>query len=391
MLALLYAAAAAIVVMGMWSPWFYSYRILPGAGTNAKGVFVPAPLQVLQRLQALGTFALALVVLVRARLVGPAAVRSQLTQLTVGAALVVIGCALMFANAYVGSLRFESLPQSLAMLGGLLVAVSFVRYRGLLEGQLLRSDLKSSGLGAGLLMACYVVLMVVAGASEQLVAGLGWFVLTVFVLSEDLRALADRAFYGSGSRAGRSVLRTVTSYAGATETLDLASLSVGQSSEVVAYLSALDRAGLAAARLEGPRAQRLELLAREEFAAVRDALGLPATWGPADGLSAPAVTRSVTQRLEPRERQALGLKYLGYSDKQMARLMGVKVNVPRSYLSEGTRKLGLSAGPSLMLFVYLSGFVESDALPLLAVTPAGAALSREATQVPLREPPEELV
>ena len=390
-LALLYVFAAAIVVMGISSPWFFTYSIPPGAGPDAKGVFVAGRLQALQSLQALGTFALALVVLLRARRSGPAAARSQLTLLTVGTALGVIGGALMLVNAHVGSLRFESVPQSLAVLGGLLVAVSLVRYRGLLEGQLLRSHLKSSLLGAGLLMACYLALMAVGGASEQLIAGLGWFVLTVFVLSDDLLALADRAFYGAGSRAGRSVLRTVANYAGAPDSLDVASLSRGQSSEVVGYLSALDRAGLAAARLEGPRAQRLELLAREEFAPVRDALGLPATWEPADGLSAAAVTESVGERLQPRERQALGLKYLGYSDRQMAELMAVKANVPRSYLGAAKRKLGLSAGAPLMLFVYLSGLVESDALPLLASAPTAAVLPKEATRVPPSEASEELV
>ena len=77
---------------------------------------------------------------------------------------------------------------------------------------------------------------------------------------------------------------------------------------------------------------------------MRAALGLPDAWRPADGLSPREVRSAVTARLEPRERQALGLKYLGYSDKEMARLMGVKPNVPRSYLSAGKRKLGVPSG-----------------------------------------------
>ena len=74
---------------------------------------------------------------------------------------------------------------------------------------------------------------------------------------------------------------------------------------------------------------------------MHDALGLTATWEPADGLSAAAVTGSVAERLQPRERRAVGLKCLGYSDKQMARLMAVKTNVPRSYLGTAKHKLGL--------------------------------------------------
>ena len=291
--------------MSMWGSLFYVYRVPAGAGPGAKGVFVPGPLQFLQLLQAFGTFALALVVLLRARRgVRSAAVRSQLTLMIAGAALALLGGALMFANSYVGSLPYESLVQPVTVLGGLLVAVPFVRYRGLLEGQLLRSDLKASLLGTGLLMTCYVALMAVAGAPAQLVAGLGWFVLAVFVLSDDLRALADRAFYGAGSRASRAGLRTAASYAGASETLDLASLSPGQSAELVEYLGALDRAGLASERLEGPRAQRLELLAREEFAPVRAALGLPADVG-----SRPTVSPRgghAARRTPPRAARASG-------------------------------------------------------------------------------------
>jgi hypothetical protein len=381
-LTLAYVAAASVTAMSMWSGLIFTYQIPAGGGPDAKGVFIPGPLQFIQVLQSLGTFALALVVLLRARRVAPAAVRSQLTLMIAGGGLALFAGALMFASSYVGSLRDESLLQPLVVLGGVLVAVPFVRYRGLLEGQLLRSDLKSSLLATALLMGVYLILMVAAGASEQLVAGLGWFVLAAFVLSDDLRAIADRAFYGAGSRAGRAGLRTAASYAGAGETIDVANLAPGQPAELVEYLGALDRAALVTARLEGPRAQRLELLAREEFASVRDALGLPAGWEPVDGLSAEVVTGRVAQRLEPRERQALGLKYLGYSDKQMAQLMGVKANVPRSYLGAAKRKLGLSAGAPLMLFVYLAGLVDSDALPLLAIPAAGSASSGVATQNP---------
>ena len=65
--------------------------------------------------------------------------------------------------------------------------------------------------------------------------------------------------------------------------------------------------------------------------------------------------------------------------------MGVRSNVPRSYLSAAKRKLGLPAGAPLQLFVYLAGLVESDALPLLAIPPVRAALPQAATQVPAAE------
>ena len=379
LLALAYATAIAITALTMWGTLFFAYRIPAGAGRDARGVFVVGRFQFVQVLQALGIFALALIVLLRARRVAPATVRSQLTLMIVGSALLVFGGGLMFANLYLGSLPFESLLQVLPVLGGLLIAVPLVHYRGLLEGQLLRSDLKASLLAAVLLMSLFVLITAMVGMPSGRVAELGWFVLAVFVLGDELRGLADRAFFGAGQRAGRTGLRAAASYTGSPEPLDIASLSPGQSAELIDYFSALDRAGLATTRLEGPRARRLELLARKEFAPVRDALGLPATWHPADGLPALAVTRRVAQRLEPRERQALGLKYLGYSDKQMAGLMGVKAGVPRSYLGAAKRRLGLSAGAPLMLFVYLADLVESDALPLLAIPPT-AALPLEATQ-----------
>jgi DNA-binding CsgD family transcriptional regulator len=106
---------------------------------------------------------------------------------------------------------------------------------------------------------------------------------------------------------------------------------------------------------------------------VRRALGLTDGWRARDGIDRRAVSAVVAEQVEPRERQALGLKYLGYSDKEMARLMGVRPGVPRSYLSAGKRKLGISAGASTSLFVHFAGLVEDDALPLVD---AGAATAR---------------
>jgi hypothetical protein len=191
--------------------------------------------------------------------------------------------------------------------------------------------------------------------------------------------LADRVFFKPASRASRAGLRTAAAYAGSADALDLAALTPGQYAELIGYLSELDRAGLATARLEGPSDVRLTLLGRDEFAVVRKALGLSADWAPPDGVVRDAVREHLACRIEPRERQALGLKYLGYADKEMARLMGVKPNVPRSYLNEGKRKLGLPAGAPLMLFVHFSGLVDDDALPLLGATEEALAIgSRDA-------------
>jgi hypothetical protein len=213
--------------------------------------------------------------------------------------------------------------------------------------------------------------VLLSGGSLRILLGVGWFVLAAFVFRDDVRALVDRVYYGASSRAERAGLRTAATYAGEAPAVDVASLSPSQSGELVDYLSSLDRAGLAAARLEGADDARVELLAREEFVAVRVALGLPEVWSPEVGLGG-GVSQAVEERLEPRERQALGLKYLGYSDKEMAQLMGVRPNVPRSYLSAAKRKLGLSAGAPMMLFVHFAGLVESDALPLVTAGPSAA-------------------
>ena len=385
----LYVASAVVVAIGIGTTWFYTYVVPAGTGPDAKGEFIPGRLQFLQLLLVLAVFALSVLVLMRARRTRISAVRSQLTLLVVGMALLLGAVATAFINLYVGSLSLETLLQPIGALGALLVGLPLVRYRGSIDGQLLRSDLKSSLLASGLLMLAYVVLAAAAGASEQLIAGLGWFALAVFVLGDELRGLADRVYFGAGSRAARAGLRTAASYAGGSQTLDVASLDQGHSVELVEYLVALDRAERATERLEAPGTQRLELLARPEFEPVRRALRLPEEWRPAGPSLEPALRERAVQGLEPRERQALGLKYLGYSDKQMGQLMGVKVNVPRSYLGAAKRKLGLPAGAPLMLFIHLVGLVESDALPLMGVSARAAASPSEARQSAPREPAEE--
>lgn len=369
LLAALYAFAALIYVLSLDNALIYPWTAPESeAGVAVDGASGVGPLYPLMIVQTTGTLALGVVVLGRAR----RAVRrdgrrvpGQLTRLLVGAVLLLAGAALMFANVYLGSITGEGFLQVALLAGGVLVAGSVARYPGLVDGQLLHADLKASLLGSLLVMAAFVSLVLAVGAGLQVLIGMGWFVLAVFLLRDDLRELADRAFYGPGERAARKGLRTAAVFAGSGGSLDLTALSPDQTGELLEYLGSLDRAELGAARLEGAVDPRLVLLARGEFETVRRALGLPETWDVRDRLDRQAISAAAAERLEPRERQALGLKYLGYSDKEMAQLMGVRPGVPRSYLSAGKRKLRLPAGAATMLYVHCAGLVEHDALPLL--------------------------
>lgn len=371
LLIVVYAAAALILAAGLNDVLVYRYVPAPPEATaDVNGTLERGPLYPLYVLQITGTLAAALWVVVRARRgrsAAPVQVRPALDWLIGGTSLMLIAAVAMFGIfAAGGGLETESLVDPLLGLGALMVAVPFVRYPGLIGGQLLRSDLRSSLVGAAALTAAFTAIVLAVGGSYRALAGLGWLVLAVYVFADDLRALTDRVFFGAGSRAGRASLRTTAAYAGSERLLDVASLTPGQARGVAEYLDVVDRAGVAAAQFERGGDPRLQILARDEFAAVRQALGLPETWSPDLGLAIDATSAHVADRLQPRERQALGLRYLGYSDKEMARLMGVKVNVPRSYLGDAKRKLGLAAGAPLMLFVHFSGLVERDAIPLLA-------------------------
>ena len=370
-LALVYGAAALVYALSFSDTLIWRYSApLANATVNVNGSTVPGRLYWLYAAQTVATLVLALFALVHARRANPRVaeqVRATLDRLVFGTALMCAAAALLFALVfYAGGLWIESLLDPILGLGAILVAIPFTRSPGLAEGQLLRTDAMSSLLGAALLMAAFTAVVLAAGGSFRGLAGLGWFALAVFVFADDLKSLADRAFYRPSSRAARAGLRAAAAYAGAGSDLDVATLTASQARVVFGYLEGLDRAGVAAARLRGTSDPRLALLGRDEFAPVRAALGLAPAWAPEQGLAGEDVFRQVAACLEPRERQALGLKYLGYSDKEMARFMGVRAGVPRSYLSEGKRKLGLVAGSPLLLFVHFSGLVGRDAMPLLA-------------------------
>jgi DNA-binding CsgD family transcriptional regulator len=140
-------------------------------------------------------------------------------------------------------------------------------------------------------------------------------------------------------------------------------LSPEQASELVRILGELNRAGSTSTEVVDYTAQRL--LARSEYAPVRAALGLPAGWVREDGISLPEVWEAARSTLPQRNRRALALWHLGYSDKEIARVLSVTPNTARSYREEGKKKLGLDAKRSIALYVQLAGFVDSDALPLL--------------------------
>ena len=390
LLAIAYSAAAAVCILAFSPTRVFLWQ---SAASAADAPLAVGPLYPVMLVQLPVTAALALAVLVHARLrPSPAASRvlGLLDQLVAGMALLFVACVLMQTNVYVGgSAWVESAYYPILLAGSLLVVRAFARYPGLIEGQLLRTDLRSSFLGAVLVLSAFTVLVLEAGGSFRVLAGLGWMALALFVFTDDIRALVERAAFGSGSRAARAGLRTAAAYAGSRSRLDVSALTPEQARSVVGYIGELDRAGVAAARSGGTGGARLTLLAREEFAPAREALGLPPSWTAEQGLDAEAVARHVAARLEPRERQALGLKYLGYSDKEMAQHMGVKVGVPRSYLGEGKRKLGLLAGASFTLFVHYSGLVERDALPLLSgrrPEPLGSAATEPAPEEPAPAP-----
>ena len=286
--------------------------------------------------------------------------------LVVGTATILAGVCLLLANALAGFPLVEAYLQPVLLLGLLLAGIPMGSHAGLVEGQLRRGDLRASFIGATIVMAVFSALVAALGGPVAVAIGMGWVVLVVYVASDRIRAAADRAVFGAGRHAASAGLRAAAGYAGSGAALDLEALAPGQDGAVLAYLGEVDRAALAAASLEGERDPRLGLLGQERFAAVREALGLPAGWVPADGISPEAVRAAVAGTLRPRQRQALGLRYLGYSDKEMAALMDVRAGVPRSYLGDARQRLGLPAGAELTLFTHFAGLAEEDALPLLA-------------------------
>ena len=255
----------------------------------------------------------------------------------------------------------------IAAIGAALIAVSILAYSGRLDGRLLWADFKASLLGATIAMGIFVGVGLLLGVPGHILAGLGWIVLLLVVLGDRVQALAD-SFYPARVRVARLGLRTAANYAGTLGRLDVDDLSPEQASELVRILGELNRAESTSMEVVDYTAQRL--LARSEYAPVRVALGLPAGWVPEDGLSLPEVWEAAQSTLPLRDRRALALWHLGYSDKEIARVLSVTPNTARSYREEGKKKLGLDNKRSIALYVQLAGFVDSDALPLLELSNA---------------------
>jgi DNA-binding CsgD family transcriptional regulator len=371
-----YAFAVAAFIGRLFNGVFIEFESIKLDQNGYVSGILPGRFYWVMALQMVLTTGLALAILLHARFAGttPArAVRSQLNMLTAGTGLVFASAVMLALDGFLPSPVPDALLLPIGIVGAVMIALPLVRYQGRLGGQLLRLDIKTSLLITVLMMTAFMVIAMLAHATMAVVACTGWLVLVPVVLGDDLRDLADRFFYGRAARAARAGLRTAEAYAGSSRTLDVDALTTGGSTEFLDYLSDLDRAGLGSDR-HGPGPSRpdgdwLKLLAREEFAHVRDALGAPKGWSLGQELPIEEIRRQAAIKLEPRERQALGLWYMGHSDKDMARLMGVRPGVPRSYLSEGKKKLGLVAGPPLTLFVHFAGFVGSDALPLLQPGP----------------------
>jgi DNA-binding CsgD family transcriptional regulator len=372
-----YAFAAAAFIGRLFDGVFIEFESIKLDQSGYVSGILPGRFYWVMALQMVLTTGFALAILLHARFAGTApakAVRGQLNMLTAGTGFFFVSMVLLALDGYLSSPVPDALLLPIGMVGAVMIALPLVRYQGRLGGQLLRLEMRTSLLVTVLVMTAFMVIAMLSHATMPVVACTGWLVLVPVVLGDDLRGLADRVFYSRAARAARAGLRTAEAYAGSTSVVDLDALTPGGSTEFVDYLSDLDRAGLGPdrhgtgpGRLDG---DWLKLLAREEFALVRDALGAPTGWSLGEELPIEEIRRQAAIKLEPRERQALGLWYMGHSDKDMARLMGVRPGVPRSYLSEGKRKLGLVAGPPLTLFVHFAGFVGSDALPLLQPGPA---------------------
>lgn len=371
-----YVAAMVVMVAGSTTDLVFDY---PGAPLNPQHAASSFPLGPLY-----WTFpAIVVAPLVGAEIVfvvalrrgrgGSDGTRPQLQLLMAGTGLFLLGTVLVVGNAIAGLPIPEGCLQPSLAAGALVTAYAFARFPGLVEGQLLWSDLKASLLGTAIVMTLVAALIIVSGGSHYVLAASGWLVLVAYVFNGQLRSLADRPFFAVEARADRADLITAARFAGGPATLDLSALSGSQSGGLVDYASEVERAGVAWERLRFERDLWMELLDREEFAAVRRALGVPADWTAKQPFPAQTVREAIEECLKPRERLVIGLKYLGYSDREMADVMGVKVNVPRSYLSDAKAKLGLSAGPSLMLFAHFSGVVSADALPDLRSRRGAAA------------------
>ncbi len=363
-----YAVAGAIIALGLSSKLLFDYYGPARVVADMAWAYPLGPLYPVYGIYLVLSLGLAVGVLASARWRAarpPQSVAHQLTWLIVGTATMLVGVALLTLNALSGWIVREAYLQPFLVVGALVIAYAIARYPGLVAGQLLWNDLKASLFGAALLMAGLTAILLAVDASRYVFEATGWFVLAAFVFNREHRTLADLPFFGPKARTDRADLLMASQLAGGAPYLDTSALAQDGAGGLLEYVSDVERAGMAWERLRFEHSLWMDLLGRDEYANVRRALGMQDDWSPRQPFPVHAVRISVEQRLKSRERLAIGLKYLGYSDREMASLMDVKPNVPRSYLSEAKGKLDLPAGAPLMLFAHFSGVVTIDALPVV--------------------------
>lgn len=363
--ALAYAYAVVVFVGGFFNNVFNNYSAVQLDANGYTPGIPPGRFYWVMAVQLLATVVAALVVLSVARRSRPTlsggALR-ELRTLILGTFMIVFGlCLLSVVDSGIVVVS-EIVVVPIPAVGAALIAFSVLAYSGRLDERLLWADFKVSLLGMSISMVLFVAVCLLLGASGTVMAVLGWIVLLLVVFGDRVQALAD-SFYPARVRVARLGLRTAADYAGTLGRLDVDALSPEQASELIRIVGALGFAGSTPAEIVDSAAQRL--LARSEYAPVRAALGLPIEWAPEDGLSLPAIRKTALASLPQRDRRALGLWHLGYSDKEIAPAMGVTPNTVRSYREEGKKKLGLDTKRSIALYVHLAGFIDSDALPLL--------------------------
>jgi DNA-binding CsgD family transcriptional regulator len=383
LLGVVYALAAIVFVGGFFNNVINNFNSVVFDAHGYTAGLPPGRYYWVMSFKMVGTLALSLGILIAARRhlsASSEGMLRELNMLVVGTLLITADMCVLTVTSYWTGLIPEVVLAPIAAVGATLVAVSLLTYSGRFDGGLLWADFKASLLAASIAMALFLATAMLLGASAKIIAGLGWVVLLLAVLGDRVQTLGD-VFYPAKVRAARLGLRRATNYAGTLGRVDVDALSPEQASALIRVLGELNRAGSTSAEVVDFTTRRL--LARAEYAPVRAALGLSPEWTPNDGLSLPKIRQMALSTLPQRDRRALALWHLGYSDKEIARIIGITPNTARSYREEGKKKLGLDTKRSVALYVHLAGFVDSDALPLLESPPRAQVLEpgeRSATE-----------
>lgn len=365
-----YALAAAIFVGGFFNNVFNDFEAVK---LNSRGFAVgnipPGRFYWLMYSYFLFTPALILFVMARHRLTSPnlpAAIRRDLLQLILGAAVLVLVGACIAVTDTLAEPPSQTFFLPAVAVGVLLVAAPSVSYPVRLDGQLLRADVRVSLVTTVLALAVFLTVVQGLQAPGRAVAGLGWLVVAFAVLGDYLRAGAEVFFYPPDKKEVRQALRTATVYAGSLDRLRPDLLSAAHVERLIELLRDIERSGLDAQSPADRANPWLAVLEIEEHAPVRRALGLPPGWVASDGVSLEQIRRHAVKRFAPRERQVLGLWYLGKTAQQIAKFMGIRPSTVTTYLSEAKARLDLKDRSAQKLYIHFSGFATHDGLPLIA-------------------------